>query len=61
MDNYVVGTKVQMKKPHPCGENKFIIIRVGADFKLKCLKCDHYLMIKREVFMKKIKKVIEEE
>lgn len=36
---YKVGDVIKTKKPHACGERKWEIIRVGADVKLKCLKC----------------------
>ena len=36
--NYKLGTKVMMKKAHPCGSNEWEITRVGADIKIKCLK-----------------------
>ncbi|APC50121.1 DUF951 domain-containing protein [Virgibacillus halodenitrificans] len=50
---------VQMKKPHPCGENKWKIIRMGMDIRIKCLGCGHSVMIPRREFTKKLKKVIE--
>lgn len=31
-----VGDKLQMKKPHPCGTNVFEVLRIGADFKIRC-------------------------
>ena len=30
---------VTSKKPHACGGNLWKILRLGADVKLKCLKC----------------------
>ena len=36
-----------MKKPHPCGEKKWKVLRTGADFRLKCLGCGHELRISR--------------
>ena len=47
-----------MKKQHPCGENKWEVVRVGADIKIKCLGCSHVVMIPRVEFNKKIKKII---
>ena len=44
---YKVGDKVLMKKAHPCGNAEFIIERVGMDFKLKCTKCEHVVMLPR--------------
>ena len=36
-NNYTLGSKVVMKKPHPCGTNEWEITRVGADIKIKCI------------------------
>lgn len=57
---YDLGTKVILKKGHPCGENLWEIVRLGADIKLKCLKCSRLVMIPRIDFNKKIKKIVEE-
>jgi len=54
--NYQVGDVVQMKKPHPCGTNEWEVLRVGVDFKLRCLHCNHLIMISREKFEKNVKK-----
>ena len=58
MDNYKLNSKVIMKKPHPCGTNEWQIIRMGADIKIKCLKCGRSIMIPRVEFNKKLKKVL---
>ena len=55
---YSLNDKVIMKKTHPCGNNEFEIIRLGADSKIRCTKCDHVIMLPRVDFNKKIKKVI---
>ena len=54
-----VGTVVLMKKPHPCGGAEWEVIRSGADFKIRCLKCSHIVMLERVEFEKGIKKVID--
>lgn len=59
--NYKLGCIVIMKKEHPCGFNKWEIIRMGADIKIKCLNCGRTIMIPRIEFNKKLKKVIENE
>lgn len=56
--NYKLRDVVQMKKPHPCGANEWEILRVGADFKLRCMNCGHLIMISREKFEKSVKKVL---
>ncbi|MBQ7240610.1 MAG: DUF951 domain-containing protein [Bacilli bacterium] len=62
MENRVfkIGDKVIMKKPHACGENKWIITRVGVDMKLKCMNCGHEIMMDRLEFKKKLKGVCDE-
>lgn len=50
---------VQMKKPHPCGENRWKVIRLGADIRIKCLGCDHSVLMPRREFLKKMKKIVE--
>lgn len=52
-----VGDKLTMKKPHPCGSAEFLVLRVGMDFKLKCLGCDHEIMTPRKKAEKHIKKI----
>ena len=34
-----IGDTLIMKKNHPCGTNRFIVLRVGMDFKLRCESC----------------------
>ena len=57
---YNIGTKVIMKKAHPCGTNLWEITRLGADIKLKCINCGRMVMIPRSEFNKKLKKIVEE-
>lgn len=58
--DYRIGNIVMLKKGHPCGANKWEIIRVGADFKLKCTGCKRIVMIPRKTFEKSVKKVLSE-
>lgn len=55
---YKIGSIVQMKKSHPCGNFEFEVTRLGADIKIKCVKCKRVIMTPRVEFNKKIKKVI---
>lgn len=52
-----VGDKLTMKKPHPCGSNVFKVYRVGMDFKLRCIGCNHEIMVSRTKIEKYIKSV----
>ncbi len=58
--NYGLYDEVEMKKPHPCkGRTKrFQIVRVGADIKIMCMGCGNVIMLDRDAFNQRIKKVI---
>ena len=56
---YSLGDIIQTRKQHPCGSDHWKVIRVGADFKIKCLNCSRIVMMDRETFMKRVKKIVE--
>lgn len=51
---YNIGDIVKTKKEHPCGNKEWEIVRVGVDFKLKCTKCGHIVVLEREKALKSI-------
>lgn len=55
---YEVGNLVVLKKGHPCGENLWEIMKLGADIRLKCTKCGRIVLLPRVEFNKRLKKVI---
>ncbi|MEI7028007.1 DUF951 domain-containing protein [Paenibacillus sp. y28] len=55
---FQLGDIVQMKKPHPCGTNEWEIIRMGMDIRIKCVGCKHSVLVPRQKFEKKLKKVL---
>ncbi|SHF32683.1 hypothetical protein SAMN02746089_01702 [Caldanaerobius fijiensis DSM 17918] len=58
MKEYTLGDIVMMKKPHPCGNNEWEIMRLGADIRIKCTKCGRMVMLPRLEFEKKMKKIL---
>lgn len=52
-----VGDIIRMKKQHPCGSFEWEILRVGADFRLKCAGCGHQIMIPRRNVEKNTREV----
>ena len=50
-----------MKKPHPCGEKRWLVLRTGADLRIRCLGCSHELMTPRFKLEKNIRAVIRPE
>lgn len=55
-----VGDILQMKKPHPCQNDQFAVLRVGMDFRIRCTKCGREVMVPRAKVEKNIKKIIRE-
>ena len=49
---YEVGDIVKLKKKHPCGAFEWEILRVGADFRLKCVGCGHQITVPRTLVEK---------
>lgn len=47
-----------MKKPHPCGEKQWKVLRVGMDFRLRCLGCGHEIMVTRQKAEKNLREVL---
>ena len=50
-----VGDVVTLKKPHPCGSKDWELLRVGMDFRLKCMGCGHQVMMERKVVEKNVR------
>lgn len=52
-----VGDILTMKKEHPCGEKRWLVLRIGMDFKLRCMGCGHEVMGPRSKFERNVKKI----
>ena len=55
MTNYQIGDNVTTRKPLACGCDQWEIVRVGADYKIKCIKCNHVVMLSSDKFHKAVK------
>ena len=56
-----VGDVVKLKKQHHCGSKEWEVLRIGADFRLKCQGCSHQIMIARRLVEKNIREVIKKD
>jgi len=56
--DFHVGDIVQTKKNHPCGSDRWEILRVGMDFRLRCLGCGRLILVPRVKAEKSIKRVL---
>ena len=55
-----VGDIITMKKKHPCRCDRFTVLRIGADFRIKCLECGREVMLERVKVEKNIRKLSRE-
>ncbi len=56
-----VGDVIKMKKPHPCGSDQWEVLRSGADFRLKCMGCEHQIMVPRKLVEKNFRGFIRQD
>ena len=56
-----VGQRAQMRKPHPCGSDEWIIYRIGADIGIRCAGCDRRVMLPRAQFNRQLKRLLDGE
>ncbi|QSX07568.1 DUF951 domain-containing protein [Alkalibacter rhizosphaerae] len=54
-----IGDLVETKKKHPCGSVTWVVIRTGMDIKMKCQGCGRIVMLDREKFEKRVKRILE--
>lgn len=52
---------LMMKKAHPCGEKRWRVLRIGADFRMQCLGCGHEIMVPRFKAEKNIRSIVRDE
>ena len=55
---FSVGDMLVMRKPHPCGDNRFRVARTGSDVRIICLSCSRDVTVERLKLEKNIKQVI---
>jgi hypothetical protein len=56
-----IGDTVRLKKKHPCGSYDWQVVRLGADIGIKCLQCQHRVLLPRAVFERRVKAIISKE
>lgn len=55
--NIQVGDIVKLKKQHPCGSKEWEVLRIGADFRIKCMGCEHQIMLPRKQLEKNVREI----
>lgn len=57
MNKVQLGDTVITRKKHACGCDSWTVVRVGADYKIKCNGCGRVVMLSGEKFHKAVKNV----
>lgn len=52
-----LGAVIETKKPHPCGGKLWEIVRVGADWKIKCKTCGRAVMLDLDELKKRVRRI----
>lgn len=55
-----IGDIIQTRKKHPCGGDRWTVIRTGADVKIRCQTCGRIVMLERPEYEKRVKKIYEQ-
>ena len=53
-----LGDVVRLRKPHPCGGTDWTVIRLGADIGLRCMRCQHRILLPRSLFERRLKSFV---
>lgn len=56
-----LGDTVSLKKPHPCGSFEWEVVRLGADIGLRCLGCGRKVLLPRDVFRRRLRRLTKKE
>ena len=57
-NDILTGDVIRTRKPHPCGNDTWEVIRTGADIKIRCSGCGRIVMLDRDSFLRRRKAVI---
>ncbi|RLD09737.1 MAG: DUF951 domain-containing protein [Chloroflexota bacterium] len=61
LPNLQLDDIVRLRKPHPCGEDKWKVTRIGADIKIECLGCGRQIMLPRRELARRVKEILSKE
>ncbi|MEJ2551595.1 MAG: DUF951 domain-containing protein [Anaerolineales bacterium] len=50
-----MGDVLRLRKPHPCGNTDWVVVRLGADIGLKCLGCGRRILLPRREVARRMK------
>jgi len=53
-----MGDVLKLKKAHPCGSDRWQVVRLGADIGLRCLGCGRQVLLDRFYLERRVKAVL---
>ena len=52
-----LGDVLSLKKAHPCGNDLWEVVRLGADIGLRCRKCGRRTLLERPYLERRVREV----
>jgi hypothetical protein len=56
--HFELGDRLRLRKPHPCGNYDWEVVRLGADIGLRCEKCGRRVLLSRSEVERRVKQVL---
>jgi len=56
-----LGDIVRLRKPHPCGGYEWRVLRLGADIRIQCLRCNRRVLLERREFQCRVKTLVQQD
>jgi hypothetical protein len=53
-----MGDVVRLRKPHPCGNYEWKVIRMGADIGSECVQCGRRILLPRRILARRLKAIL---
>lgn len=55
----LLGDILRLRRPHACGNDIWLVDRLGADIGLRCRSCDRHVMLERRALERRLSGFIE--
>lgn len=56
-----LGDIVRLRKKHPCGSYEWRVVRLGADIRVQCLRCNRLVLLERREFERKVRALVQQD
>jgi hypothetical protein len=52
------GDVLRLRRPHPCGNSDFEVVRLGADIGLICTQCGRRILLARSLLERRLERFV---